>query len=66
MDHITGINEHRTPLSGDGGLFAHYFYSEEINSLFSEKNTIAFMLRFEAALAQAFIAGLLPWPMQQH
>ena len=57
MDHITGINEHRTPFSEDVGLFAHYFYSEEINTLFSEKNTIAFMLRFEAALAQAQAAN---------
>jgi 3-carboxy-cis,cis-muconate cycloisomerase len=34
-------------------LYSDFFYSTEINELFSDRNTIAQMLRFEAALAQA-------------
>lgn len=34
-------------------LYSEIFYSTEINGLFSDRNTIAEMLRFEAALAQA-------------
>ena len=35
------------------GLYSEIFYSAEINALFSEERTIAFMLRFEAVLAQS-------------
>ena len=34
-------------------LYSELFYSTEINELFSDRNTIAQMLRFEATLAQA-------------
>lgn len=34
-------------------LYSEIFYSTEINGLFSDRNTIAEMLRFEAALAQS-------------
>ena len=34
-------------------LYSELFYSTEINELFSDRNTIAQMLRFEAALAEA-------------
>lgn len=34
-------------------LYSELFYSTEINGLFSDRNTLAEMLRFEAALAQA-------------
>lgn len=34
-------------------LYSEIFYSTEVNGLFSDRNTIAEMLRFEAALAQA-------------
>jgi 3-carboxy-cis,cis-muconate cycloisomerase len=34
-------------------LYAQYFYDSEIEALFSEKETIAFMLRLEGALALA-------------
>jgi 3-carboxy-cis,cis-muconate cycloisomerase len=42
-----------TPPLGVGGLYSSFFYSTEINALFSDRNTIAQMLRFEATLAQA-------------
>ena len=34
-------------------LYSAYFYSEEVNSLFSEQATVAQMLRFEAILAES-------------
>lgn len=42
-----------SPHRGLGGLYSAYFYSEEVNSLFSEYATVAQMLRFEAVLAEA-------------
>jgi 3-carboxy-cis,cis-muconate cycloisomerase len=42
-------------------LYSEIFYSTEINEFFSDKNTIAQMLRFEAALAEAQAAnGIIP------
>jgi 3-carboxy-cis,cis-muconate cycloisomerase len=38
-------------------LYSELFYSTEINELFSDRNTIAQMLRFEAALAEAQAAN---------
>ena len=42
-------------------LYSEIFYSNEIKELFSDRNTIASMLRFEAALAQAQAEnGIIP------
>jgi 3-carboxy-cis,cis-muconate cycloisomerase len=42
-------------------LYSELFYSNEINELFSDKQTIAAMLRFEAALAMAQAShGIIP------
>ncbi len=42
-------------------LYSHLFYSPQINALFSERETVAAMLRFEAALAQAQAeCGIVP------
>ncbi len=43
------------------GLYSELFYSDEINELFSEENTIGRMLRVEAELARAQeAAGMIP------
>ena len=42
-------------------LYSEIFYSNEINELFSDRNTIASMLRFESVLAQAQAEnGIIP------
>jgi 3-carboxy-cis,cis-muconate cycloisomerase len=43
------------------GLYNDYFYNTKINQLFSERETLAAMLRFEAALALAQAeCGIVP------
>ena len=40
-------------------LYSDYFYSKTINELFSDKQTIVQMLRFEGALALAQAENML-------
>lgn len=43
------------------GLYSELFYSDDINELFSERNTIGHMLHVEAELARAQeVAGVIP------